>query len=155
MWVSGIKYWSQSAFREFPTSSACNLYVPVGRQLWVSALAWRKGKEGLCNHGSCDFARFSLMPGEACAGEDSRRPLLHWSIFWSIGRRSSCCVVLLGDCYVSSKWDWSTMFILQPVLGSHLLFPTVAHHTESLEIELFSPAVCWWKSWKKCPTRNS
>lgn len=109
----------------------------------MSVLAQREDEKGLCNHGSCGSAGFSLVPGEMWAGEDSLYPFQHWSMFWSIGGGSTCRMAILRDCCVSNRRDWSTVFILQPVLVSHLLFPTVAHHVESLEIRLFSPADCW------------
>ena len=109
----------------------------------MSVLAWREDEKGPCNHGSCGSAGVPLVLGEMWAGEDSLYPFLHWSMFWSVGGGSSCRMALLGDCCVSNRRDRSTMFVLQPVLVSHLLFPTVAHHIESLEMQVFSPAVCW------------
>lgn len=91
----------------------------------MSALAWREDEEGLCSHGTCGSAGCPVVPGKMWAGEDSACALLHC---WPIGAASTCCMALLGDCCISRWQGWSTMFILQPLLVSQLLFSTVAHH---------------------------
>lgn len=145
---------AQTAFCELPTAWACYFCVSSRRQVWVSALAWREDEKGLCTHGSCGSARCPVVPGEMWAGEDSVCPFLHWSMFWSVRGAATCCMALLGDCCVSSRQDWSTVFILQPLLVSQLLFPTAAHHRITWNTA-FSPAVCWWKGWKECAVRSS
>lgn len=130
---------AQTVFCELPTIWACYFHVSLGRQLWVSALAWREDEEGLCSHGNCGLAGCPVVSGKMWAGEGSAWALLHWSMFWPIGGASTCCIALLVDCCVSRRQGWkqgAQCLFFSLCLFLSCFFPQF-HITESLEIQLF------------------